>query len=261
MLFPSQDGSQAGVLIDRYLHQRYPARDTSNPPTTPFLSDSPVLTSGVSGRGPEPMLLLPLHPLPPWPSPSPLRPRCLLQCRAPAWSGLALPGRCLCRIPQRSGAKPASGLGSLFQVWACSPAPAIPTPAPSPFPRLLLTISPLLPQQFYNPFTPESGRKRESNLAPARAAGDLGSLRALEPAALKAGPGTGAACPVRLLWLVFNLQESHWAETGSSAARAHPNRALHWCCWCLRKASTRDREHEGFGVWQEPGGQFPRLIL
>lgn len=64
--------------------------------TTPFLSDSLMPTCGTWGRRSEPTPLLPPGPLPPWPPSSPPRPRCLLRCRAPAWSGLALPGRCLC---------------------------------------------------------------------------------------------------------------------------------------------------------------------
>lgn len=41
------------------------------------------------------------------------------------------------------------------------PAPSVPMPAPSPPPCLLLAVSPFLPQQLFNPFTPESAGKRK----------------------------------------------------------------------------------------------------
>lgn len=121
-----------------------------------------------------------------------------------------------------------------------------------------ITPSQAAPPHYFTPSCP-----RNFIILPCLSQPEREKATYLQPRLLGAlGPSRlGAARPMWLLWLVFNLQESHWAEMGSSAAGTHPNLPLHRCCWCLRKGGTRDKEHEGFGVWQEPGGRFPRLIF
>lgn len=225
MVFSSQNGSRAGVLI---------------PPETPLLppplSSSSAPSWGVRGCGLEPKALVLLDPLPPWPSPSVLWPR----CRAPSGNRLAVPGWRL----RRTAGKPALGLGSRSQVCACSPLPPSPrqlrcphTSSITPFPGCSSLFSPPLALAISNPFTPESARESESNLPPAGAAGVLGSLRTRGFSACR-------------------------KATGHKQGALHPSWALHWFCWCLRKGGTRDKEHEGFGVWLEPGvgRKFPSVF-
>lgn len=130
-----------------------------------------------------------------------------------------------------------SGIGVLLPGLCLLPAPAIPTPAllsphqfHHPFPGCSSLFSPLPAPAISNRFTPESARKSESNLPPAGAAGDFGFL------------GTQGFCACR-------------KATGHKQGALHPSWALHWFCWCLRKSGTRDKEHEGFGLWLEPGAE------
>lgn len=241
MLFPSQNGSQAGIPIPPEIPPIH-LQPLSFPTAHPWSLGVRIRAHAHGPTGPPPTLALPK------PSVAPVPPCSAVLQPGAGW--LCRDGTsAITHVPQHSGGKLASGLESLSRVCACSPLP------PSPCQLRCPHASSITPSQaaphYFPPSCPtdfiilsclsQPEREKAIYLQP----GLLGTL----------GPsGLGAACPVWLLWLVFNLQESRCAETGSSAARAYPNRALHWCYWCLGKASTAGQGARR--VWGLAGTQW-----